>query len=134
MGKLLLLFILIPTIELVLLLQIGSMIGVLPTVAIIVLTGIVGASLARYQGLSVVRQMQAEMASGQLPAGSIIDGVLILMAAALLMTPGFLTDLVGFTALIPGGRRMIKGIVTRRLERVVQRGNVAVFISGPRRE
>jgi UPF0716 protein FxsA len=132
MGKLLLLFILIPAIELVLLLKIGSLIGILPTVGIIVITGIVGASLARQQGLGVLRQMQSEMAGGQLPAGSIIDGVLILMAAALLLTPGFLTDMVGFTVLVPGGRTLIKKLVTRRIEHAVRQGNLAFHVSSRR--
>ena len=82
MTKLLLLFISVPLLEMALLIEIGGRIGTLNTVGLIVLTGILGAALARRQGLGVLRQMQAETAEGRLPAGSIGDGVLILLAAA----------------------------------------------------
>jgi UPF0716 protein FxsA len=129
-GKLLLLFILVPAIELVLLIQLGSLIGILPTLAVIVITGFLGAGLARHQGLGVLRQVQSEIAAGRLPAHPILDGVLILVAGALLMTPGFLTDLAGFLFLIPASRVVIKQLVWRRLERAVKQGNVRVFVSG----
>jgi UPF0716 protein FxsA len=132
MGKMLLLFILIPTVELVLLLQIGSLIGILPTIGIILSTGILGAALARYQGLGVVRQLHEEMRTGQMPAGPIVDGVFILIAAALLLTPGFLTDVFGFVCLMPASRAVMKRLVWNQLRRAVQDGNVNIYISGGR--
>jgi UPF0716 protein FxsA len=96
MGKLLLLFIVVPIVELIVLIQLGGLIGTLATIGIIVITGALGASLARWQGLSVLRQIQLDVAAGRLPAGSLVDGVIILMAAALLVTPGLLiTDGAG---------------------------------------
>ncbi len=131
-GKLLLLFVLVPAIELVLLIQLGGLIGLLPTIAVIVITGFLGAGLARHQGVGVFRQVQSELASGRLPAHPIFDGVLILVAGALLLTPGFLTDLAGFLFLIPASRAVIKRLVWHRLERAVKRGSVGVFVSrGP---
>lgn len=131
MGKLLLLFVLVPAIELVLLVQIGGLIGLLPTVGIIVLTGVLGASLARMQGLGILGQIQTEMAAGRVPAGAIADGLMVLVAGALLLTPGFLTDLVGFLSLVPGTRNLIKALVWRRIERAVQRGQAHIYV-GPR--
>ncbi len=128
MAKLLLLFILVPAIELILLINIGGMIGVLPTLAIIVITGALGASLARWQGLSVLRDVQNELARGGLPAGALVDGVIILIAAALLLTPGFLTDLVGFSCLVPGLRSVLKAAAWKRLEKSIRAGRTGLFV------
>lgn len=126
MGRLLLLFVLIPVLEMMLLIEIGSHIGTLPTLGLIVLTGVVGASLARWQGLAVLRQIQAETSTGQIPAGPLIDGLLILIAGAVLMTPGVLTDAFGFLCLIPGVRRLFKRELRRRFEGAVAHGDVKV--------
>lgn len=133
MLRLLLLFTLVPAIELGLLIEIGSRIGTLPTLGLIVVTGIVGAALARYQGLWVLQRTQLELAEGRLPAGALIDGVLILIAAALLVTPGIVTDAVGFALLIPLTRAGIRRLLSRWLERAVREGRANVVISfGPR--
>lgn len=132
MLRLLLLFTVVPAIELALLIEIGSRIGTLPTIALIVLTGVVGAALARWQGITVLRQMQLETAEGRLPAASLIDGVIILIAAALLVTPGILTDAVGFLLLIPLTRAGIRRLMRRWLERALREGRANVMISfGP---
>ncbi len=126
MAKLLLLFILVPVVELFLLIELGKLIGTLATLALIAFTGTLGAFLARRQGMGVLRQAQAEMAAGKLPAGSIVDGVIILLAGAVIITPGILTDALGFLCLIPPTRRMIKTALWRRLERVAHDGRVWV--------
>jgi UPF0716 protein FxsA len=128
MAKLLLLFILVPAIELILLIKLGGMIGILATIAIIVVTGALGATLARWQGLGVLRNVQNELARGGLPTGSLVDGVIILLAAALLMTPGFLTDLVGFSCLVPGFRSVLKRAAWKRLESAVKEGRTGLFV------
>ncbi len=126
MAKLLLLFILIPALELALLIEVGRHIGTLATLALIAVTGALGAYLARSQGLGVLHHMQAEVAAGRLPAASIVDGVIILLAGAVLITPGFLTDAVGFLCLVPAFRRFIKSTLWWRLKRAVQQGRVHV--------
>lgn len=126
MGRLLLLFILVPTVELVLLIEVGRRIGTLPTLGLIVVTGVVGATLARHEGLQVLRRIQAELAQGQLPAGSLVDGMIILIAGALLITPGILTDVFGFLCLVPGCRDIVKKVVRKRLERAVRQQQVHV--------
>ena len=136
MGRLLLLFLVIPIAELALLIEIGRHIGTLATVALIFVTALLGSYLARQQGLSVLRNMQTEMARGRLPAGSIIDGVLILLAGAVLITPGILTDVFGFLILVPGTRRLLKAFLWKRLEKAVKQGTARVHVhfdegSGP---
>jgi UPF0716 protein FxsA len=104
MRKLLLLFILVPALELALLIELGGRLGTLPTLLLLVLTGLLGAYLARRQGLGALRAAQEQMQRGELPAGPIVDGILILVAAVLLITPGVLTDGLGFLLLVRGFR------------------------------
>jgi len=96
MARLLLLFIVVPIVELGLLLKLGEWMGALPTLGLIIATGALGAYLARRQGLGVLRRAQAETEAGRLPAGELLEGLLILVAGAVLMTPGVLTDAFGF--------------------------------------
>jgi len=123
-AKLLLLFILVPLVELFLLIEIGTKIGTLSTLAIIVCTGMLGAFLARRQGISVLHQIRTESANGRLPVAQLADGVIILLAAAVLITPGVLTDVFGFLCLIPASRKIIKTILWRWLERHVQNSGI----------
>ena len=129
MATLLLLFIVVPVVELALLLEIGSRIGTLDTIALIVVTGFVGAALARWQGFLVLRRMQEQVGRGELPASSLIDGVLILIAAAFLVTPGILTDAVGFALLVPAVRLLLRRAIRRRIEQNIEGGQLRVFVS-----
>ena len=107
-ARLFLLFITVPLIELFLFLVIGQKIGILPTFAIILLTGVLGAGLARSQGLKVLAKYQQSIAQGKLPHEAVIDGLLILIAGALLLTPGFLTDTMGFLLLAAPVRQIVR--------------------------
>ena len=129
MGRLLILFIVVPVIELVLLIEIGQRVGTLATIGLIIGTGVVGASMARQQGISTLGRLRKDLDAGRLPAEPIVDGVLILVAAALLLTPGVLTDLVGFLCLVPNCRRLLKRALKRRFERAVQEGTVEVSVA-----
>lgn len=106
-----LLFTVGPLVELSLLLYVGSQVGWLATVGLVLLTGIVGASLARWQGVKALRRVQRRIGRGQMPADELFDGVLILVAGIVLVTPGILTDLMGFGLLIPPVRSVIKGVL-----------------------
>jgi len=128
MGRLLLLFIVVPIVELGLLLQLGKWIGAVETLGLIIATGALGAYLARRQGLGIIRQAQDEMAAGRLPASQLVEGLLILVAGAVLMTPGVLTDAFGFFCLIPVGRRLLKTYLMRRLERSIRNGDVSIGV------
>lgn len=132
MGWLLLLFIAVPIAELLLLVEIGRHIGLAATLAMILFTGALGATLARYQGLAVLRQFQAETAAGKLPTGAIFDGVLILLAGAVLLTPGILTDLFGFLCLVPPVRGFLKRTLRRRFENRAPGGRVHVSVDSHR--
>ncbi|MGH0036280.1 MAG: FxsA family protein [Myxococcota bacterium] len=124
------LFVGLPIVELSLLIEIGGWIGTPATLGLIVLTGVVGASLARRQGLRVLGEVQRDVAEGRLPAGSLVDGLLILVAAAVLLTPGVLTDVFGFLCLTPGFRDLLKRAIVRRLERAVAENRVHVTFVG----
>ena len=129
MIRILALFILLPIVELAILIELGRHVGTAATLAIIVATGALGAYLARSQGLAVLRQMRAEMAAGRLPTESLVDGVIILLAGAVLLTPGILTDLIGFMCLVPAFRRGVKSMLWRRLRGVVQPDDVRVTLN-----
>jgi len=129
--RLLLLFIVVPAVELIILIQMGQWIGVLPTVGLIIITGIVGAYLTRQQGVQVWRRLQQELQSGQVPGEAILEGAMILVAGAVLLTPGVLTDALGFMLLIPPTRKLISGLVGRRIQRMMANGQVRVHGFGP---
>jgi UPF0716 protein FxsA len=128
--KLFLLFVVLPAVELALLIEVGRHLGTLATLGLIVLTGAVGASLARAQGLRVLQQIQVETQAGRMPAEPLIDGAIIVVAGALLVTPGVLTDVFGFACLIPGTRRILKNMARRAFERAVAEGRVQVAVQG----
>ncbi len=127
-ARLLVLFILIPLIELFLLIEIGRQIGTLSTLAIIVCTGFFGAFLARRQGMSVLFQIQNELANERIPASQLVDGIIILLAGAVLITPGVLTDAFGFLCLMPVTRRMIKKMIWHWMKNAVQNGKIHFFV------
>lgn len=107
-------FLLIPIVEIYLLIKVGSIIGAFPTIFLVVFTAVLGAALLRHQGLSTLRQAQESMARGTLPAVAVLEGVVLLICGALLLTPGFFTDTLGFLGLIPPLRR---ALVVKLLER-----------------
>lgn len=104
-----------PLIELYLLIELGTLIGALPTVALVVGTALLGAYLLRHQGLSNYRRMQQSLARGEVPAQEMIEGVVILLGAVLLLIPGPITDVLGVLCLIPPLRRRIVAFWLRRL-------------------
>ena len=126
MAKLLLLFTVVPIVELVLLIEVGRRIGTAATLLLILATGVVGAVLARRQGMAALGHIRAELADGQIPGPTIVDGVLILVAGALLITPGILTDIAGFLCLVPATRRSIRALLSRAFIRAAARGKVIV--------
>ena len=118
MRLLLPLFIITPILEIALLIQVGGMIGLLPTVALVVLTAVVGIALLRQQGFSTWLRLQQRLATGELPATELVEGAMLLVGGALLLTPGFVTDAIGFSCLIPVlrrplARRLIAALMAR---------------------
>ncbi len=120
--KLFLLFTVVPLVELSLLIKVGKAIGVMETVALVLITGIVGAYLAREQGLRVVREFQDSINRGDMPTHALIEGLLIVVGGVLLVTPGIITDFIGFTLVIPPTRKFIREYMERHLETKIQVG------------
>lgn len=116
-ALLLLALVAVPLVELYLLFRLAGAVGFLATVGVVVATGVVGAALARTQGVQTVRRLQHRMANGESPSRELIDGALILVGAALLLTPGLLTDAAGFLLLLPFTRPPIRAGLRRRFDR-----------------
>jgi UPF0716 protein FxsA len=114
------LFLVVPLAELYVLIQVGQVIGVLETVGLLLLVSVVGAWLAKREGIGVLRRMQAAVNAGRVPGTELVDAFLILLAAALMLTPGFLTDILAILLLVPpvraGVRRTLRRVLARRIE------------------
>lgn len=121
---LLILFILVPILELWGLITVGKMIGAPLTILLVLLSGILGAYMAKSQGLKVLREMEAALYRGELPMPYIMDGVMILIGGVLLLTPGFFTDLVGLFFLIPPSRMLIKRWLIDWLRERLAKGSI----------
>ena len=119
--KLVLLFILTPLIELAILVYLGTVIGALYTILIVVATGILGAILARNQGLATLSRIRSSLERGVIPSNELFHGASILAGGLLLLTPGVITDIVGFALLIPQTRLLVviclRGMIRRRVQR-----------------
>ena len=108
------LFIVIPLIELYLIIKVGSYIGAFWTVIIVIMTAVIGVNLLRMQGFNTLRRAQQNMEQGAMPAMEMMEGIVLAVGGALLITPGFLTDTLGFICLIPATRKaLIRGIIGR---------------------
>jgi len=113
-----LVFVAVPLAELALLIKVGEIIGVLPTVLLVIVTAMLGVTLLRIQGLTVLANARASIEAGRAPVDSVVDGVLLLVAGAFLLTPGLITDSLGFLLLIPDLRRSIAHFALTRLIRL----------------
>lgn len=118
-----LLFLIVPLIEVVILIQVGRAIGAGYTIIVIIGTAALGAALLRWQGLATLARVRLSMDQGRLPATELIEGLLLLIAGALLLTPGFFTDALGFLALLPGLRKFVaEALLVRFIQRRVHPG------------
>ncbi|MFP5218612.1 MAG: FxsA family protein [Actinomycetes bacterium] len=111
--------VIVPLIEIYLLIQVGQVLGALPTVALLVLMSVIGGLLLRREGARTWRAFREALHSGRVPAREVADGALVLFGGALLLTPGFFTDALGLACVLPGSRavlrRLLTGVVARRL-------------------
>ncbi|OEY65124.1 FxsA family protein [Marinobacter sp. X15-166B] len=119
-----LVFIIVPIVEMAVLIKVGTMIGVLSTVALVFLTAIVGAALLRQQGLATLLKANQRLNSGELPGKEVAEGILIAVGGVLLLTPGFVTDALGLLCLLPGSRQWL---AARVLKKMVVSGSVSGF-------
>jgi UPF0716 protein FxsA len=113
-------FTIIPVVEIALFIRIGGAIGLVPTVAVVLLTGFAGAVLAQSQGIRVMLEVQKALQEMRLPAGELVEGAIVLVGAATLLTPGFMTDALGLACLIPPSRKVLAAGLTRYLARRIR--------------
>jgi len=125
--KLILIFTIIPFIELSILIELGTHIGTLNTIMVVIITGIVGAFMARIAGLSVLFKIQENLRAGMFPGDELFDGVLILIGGALLITPGLLTDALGFLLLLPLGRAGVKKWLKEVVRKKMNKGEITFW-------
>ena len=123
--RLILLFTIVPLLELSLLLRIGNWLGAGPTLGLVLGTGFVGAWLARREGVRAWKAVQQQLAQGQVPGRELLDAVLVLLAGVVLITPGILTDAVGFTLMTRPGRNWVAKRIRKRLEASVEAARIA---------
>ncbi len=124
--RLILIFIVVPLVEILLLIEIGSRIGTLNTISIIILTGILGGYMMRQQGFTIIGNIRGDLSQGRMPTGELINGVMVLVGGILLLTPGFLTDAVGFILLIPFTRALIRRKIQILIRRKIESGDIHI--------
>ena len=124
--KLFLAFTLVPVLELYLLIKIGALMGALNTLALVILTGFVGAYLARMQGMQTMLRVRSQLQQGIMPAEDLIDAVIIFVAGIVLLTPGLLTDIAGLLLLFPRSRFHFKRWLRHKFDQWIQNANVTV--------
>jgi UPF0716 protein FxsA len=125
---LVLLFIVVPIAELVVIIQVGQAIGVWWTIALLIADAILGSVLMRAQGRAAWRRFNAAVQEARVPAREVLDGALVIFGGVLLLTPGFITDVLGLILLVPPARALVRRLLARRLER-----RMVSSMSGPRR-
>jgi len=121
-------FVALPLLELAVLFKVHEYLGLMETVGLVIVTGFVGAILARTQGVLVLIAIRRDLAEGRMPAPRLMDGVMILLAGALLITPGLITDTVGFLLLVPAARAAIRGWLRRKLEQKLREGQLTTTV------
>ena len=124
------LLLIIPVLEIAVFILVGNLIGLWPTLALVVLTAIVGSFLLKRQGISTLRRIQAETNAGRVPARELVDGVMIMAAGILLLTPGLVTDTIGFLLFVPGFRSSIRNFLSKRVVVMAQGGGATGFGRG----
>ena len=105
-----LIFVVTPIVELTVIVQVAGSTGVMNTIGLLILVSLVGAWLVRREGLGILRRAQAELAKGRMPGRELVDGLLVLLAGALMLTPGFVTDAVGLALLLPPVRAILRSV------------------------
>lgn len=126
--RLMILFLLLPVVELILLIEVGRRIGTPATIVLVLVTGALGAALARSQGMRVLRSIRHDVDQGRVPAEEVVEGVLILIGGLLLLTPGLLTDITGFLLVLPFTRRFLIGWLRWKLTHWLRSGTLRLYL------
>ena len=117
-------FIGVPLIELTILMKVSQLLGIGYTLGLVIFTGVLGAYLARWQGFVTLRKIQEDVNNGRMPTDELFDGVLILCSGLLLLTPGLITDLIGFIGLVPFSRNLVKLWLERKVKAMLKQGKI----------
>jgi len=127
LGKLILLFTVVPIVELYILIQIGNEIGVFNTIMLVFITGVVGAVLAKSEGRQIISNIKQDMTMGKMPGDELINGLCVLVGGALLLTPGIFTDVFGFVLVIPFTRMFLIKSIKKKIKSMITEGTVNVY-------
>ena len=127
MRYLLFFIIIVPAVEISILLLSGKTIGVLPTIMLIIITGVLGTYLAKQQGLAIIRNVQESLQRGIMPGDALLDGICILIGGILLLTPGFVTDIIGILLLAPPTRKVFKAALTRGFKKRMDKRTITII-------
>jgi UPF0716 protein FxsA len=124
--KLILLFTITPIVELYILIELSQVTSVLTTIGLVLVTGIAGAYLAKSEGKIILTRIKLELSEGRMPGNELLNGLCVLIGGALLLTPGLITDILGFTLVLPGTREIYKAIIKKKLRNMLDRGNIDI--------
>lgn len=127
---LVIIFTLVPIVELYLLIRVGQYLGASTTIMIVILTGIFGAYLAKMEGLRVLYSVQKDLQEGKMPASQLLDGALILVGSVLLITPGLITDAIGFMLVMPQSRALVKVWLKKYLQKIIDKKEGVITVEG----
>lgn len=127
MRYILLLLIIVPVAEIAVILLSGNLIGIWPTIGLLLFTGLLGAYLAKKQGLDTMRKVQTQLQNGQIPGEAILDGICILAGGILLLSPGFITDLTGLLLLAPPSKKVIKRLMKSQFEKWIEKNTFTII-------
>lgn len=125
--RLILLFTMVPLIELAILFKLNQYIGLGYTLGIVIFTGVLGAYLAKSQGNQILFRIKMEMGEGRMPGDELINGLCVLIGGAMLLTPGILTDTTGFILVLPGTRHLVKVFIKNKLRKMIDEGKVNFY-------
>lgn len=125
--RLILLFTMVPLIELAILFKLNQYVGLGYTLGIVIFTGVLGAYLAKSQGNQILFRIRTEMGEGRMPGDELINGLCVLIGGAMLLTPGILTDTTGFILVLPGTRHLVKVFIKNKLRKMIDEGKVNFY-------
>ncbi|EOD00851.1 FxsA family protein [Caldisalinibacter kiritimatiensis] len=125
--KLILLFTITPIVELYILIELSQVTSVFTTIGLVLVTGIAGAYLAKSEGKAILTRIKLELNEGRVPGNQLLNGLCVLIGGALLLTPGLITDILGFSLVLPGTREIYKKLIKRKLRQMIETGNVNFY-------
>ena len=125
--KLILFFTLTPIVELFILFKLAEVTSALTTIGLVLATGIAGAYLAKSEGRLIISKIKSELNEGRVPGDQLMNGLCVLIGGAFLLTPGILTDIAGFTLVLPGTREIYKAFIKRKFSKMIREGNVNIY-------